>query len=75
LNSQADFHKKAKELINLKSTVGDSEFRAMLDTAYDLNFVNQMFGNCHSLMDMVNQNIVPKIKEYIKKVKEEKACC
>ncbi len=73
LNSQTDFHERAKELINLKSTLGDSEFRAMLDTAYDLNFVNQVFGNCHSLMDMVNQNIVPKIDEYIKKVKEENA--
>ena len=75
LNSQTDFHEKSEELINLKSTLGDSEFRAMLDTAYDLNFTNQVFGNCHSLMDMVNQNILPKIEEHIKKVKEEKICC
>ena len=69
LNSQKDFLEKTKELINLKSTLADSEFRAMLDTAYDINFANQMFGNCHSLMEMVNQNILPEIEEYIKKVK------
>ena len=73
LNSQTDFHEKSEELIKLKSTLGDCEFRAMLDTAYDLNFVNQVFGNCHRLMDIVNQNIIPKIEEYIKT--EEKACC
>lgn len=75
LNSQAEFHEKSEELINLKSTLGDSEFCAMLETAYDLNFVNQVFDDCHSLMNLVDKNIVPKINEYIKKVKEEIAYC
>lgn len=74
LNRQKAFSEKARELLDLKTTLNDSEFRAMLDTAYNIPFADQVFGDCHKVMNIVDGKIVPAINSFNKNI-EQMVCC
>lgn len=69
LSCQQIFSEKAKELLLLKTTLRDSNFKTMLETAYDFETTNQLFQDCRTIMDIMKTQILSAIEKHSEELK------